>query len=479
MNPTRKTKIVCTIGPVSANREMIRDLLIAGMDVARLNFSHGAQSEHARVIALLREEAHKQGREIAIFADLQGPKIRTNDFEGGEITVNSGEEIRLIHASTPGHKGLITTGFAPLVHDAEIGDRILLNDGLVELKVTIKDPRGLTCVVIKGGLLKDRRGINLPGVKLNVPALTDKDRADVAFALELDIDAFALSFVRRAEDILMLKALIAAAGKDIQVIAKIEKPEALDNLKAILKVTDGIMVARGDLGVELGIERVPSAQKRMIREAIRRGVPVITATQMLESMINNPWPTRAEASDVANAVFDGCDAMMLSGETAVGRYPIETVRIMREIIWDAEQQTINHHFDEWKILDSEDSNLGMSIGKAARVLAEQTHAVALACLSDSGNAAIRITAQRPEIPVFMLSVKQRSVRRMALVRGAHGLLLARSPELGEVFPSMERELCARGLIREGESVVYTAAISSGREVATNTIHVRCAGPSCG
>lgn len=474
----RKTKIVCTIGPASSSREMIRDLLIAGMDVARLNFSHGAHEAHAAVVTLLREEAKKQGRDIAIFADLQGPKIRTNDFEGGEITVMSGEEVRLIHASTPGQKGLITTRFAPLVHDAEVGDRILLNDGLVELKVTIKDPQGLTCVALKGGALKDRRGINLPGVKLQVPALTEKDLRDVAFACGLDIDFFALSFVREAGDVSQLKALIAEQGKDIQVIAKIEKPEAIKNLGAILEVADAVMVARGDLGVELGIERVPGVQKRMINEAIKHGVPVITATQMLESMITNPWPTRAEASDVANAVFDGSDAMMLSGETAVGDFPIETVRIMREIIQDAEAQNCSNHFDDWKILDSESSRLGMSIGKSARILAEQTSAVALACLSDTGNAAIRVTAQRPHIPVYMLSINQKSVRRMSLVRGAHGVLLRELPELGQVFPSLERALCRLGLIRKGDAVVYTASISLGQKAATNTIHVRYADEGC-
>jgi pyruvate kinase len=470
----RETKIVCTIGPATANETMIRELLVAGMDVARLNFSHGEQEQHRQAVELLRREAKSLGRELAIFADLQGPKIRTNDFDGGEITVENHEEIRLIHSQDNGRAGLITTKFFPLVRDTNVGDRILLNDGLVELKVVAKDSSSLTCTVVKGGLLKNRRGINLPGVKLDVPAMTEKDLSDAQFALGLDIDFIALSFVRRAADIVLLRELIEKAGRsnEIQVIAKIEKPEAVEDISEILKVVQVLMIARGDLGVELGIEKVPGVQKRIIREAIRHGVPVITATQMLESMIQNPWPTRAEASDVANAVFDGTDAIMLSGETAVGKYPIETVRIVRNILVEAEHQTFGNGGGEWQILDSSSSRLGMSLGKAAHLFAQQMGAKAMACLSDTGGAAIRLTAQRPKIPVFMFSEHLAAVRRMALVRSAHGLLLDEALEPGEVFPRMEALLLKKGLIRKGDAVVYTAGISLKRSVSTNTIHIR-------
>jgi len=451
---------------------MIRDLLVAGMNVARLNFSHGDHETHESAITIIREEAAKVGREIAIFADLQGPKIRTNEFEGGSITVKAGDEVRVIASAGMGHPGLITTKFAPLIHDGREGDRILLDDGLVELKVTARDADGLTCRVERGGPLKDRRGINLPGVKLNVPAMTEKDHEDAEFALTLDIDFIALSFVRNASDIEQLRVLINARKPGVQIIAKIEKPEAIEDLAAILAAVDVIMVARGDLGVELGIERVPGAQKMMIREAIRNGIPVITATQMLESMITKPWPTRAEASDVANAVFDGTDALMLSGETASGDYPIESVRIMRQIIAEAERQRFETNYNNLNILDSRASRMGLSLGKAARVLAEQMGACAMACLSDTGNAAIRLTAQRPQIPVFMLSANLRAVRRMAMVRGAYGIKLVAEPAVGTVFPGMEAELKVRGLIRTGDCVVYTAGISHGNKLATNTIHLR-------
>ncbi len=323
----RQTKIVCTLGPSSRTPEVIRALLEAGMDVARLNFSHDTPDRHAQAIATLRAEAQRLGREVAIFADLQGPKIRTNCFPGGHILLADGAPVRVACSSEDGAEGRITTRYLPLVRDAAPGDRVLLNDGFIELKVVSKDGDGLRCEVVHGGELKDRRGINLPGVKLEVPALTEKDVADARFAIAHDVDFLALSFVRTPEDVLQLKALIAEQPRRVQVIAKIEKPEALDNLEAILKVSDAVMVARGDLGVELGIEKVPAAQKQVIRQALSRGIPVITATQMLESMIANARPTRAEVSDVANAVFDGTDALMLSGETSAGAFPVESVRI--------------------------------------------------------------------------------------------------------------------------------------------------------
>jgi len=473
-NPIRKTRIVCTIGPATSSPDLIRELLVSGMDVARINFSHGTQEEHARVIAALRDEARRLGRELAILGDLQGPKIRTNDVRGGKLNLETGAELRFIHSDSECREGLLTTKFAPLVRDSVVGDRILLNDGLLELEVVGKDPAGLTCRAVRGGPLASRRGINLPKVRLDVPALTDKDRDDVRFALEHDIDFLALSFVRCAEDILLLRKLIDDAGKgrSVQVVAKIEKPEALENLESILKSAHAVMVARGDLGVELGLEKVPAAQKHIIRQAIHHGIPVITATQMLESMIANPWPTRAEVSDVANAVFDGTDAIMLSGETAAGAFPIDTVRMVRSIVAEAEQQGYRNGTEEFQILDSSSSHLGMSLGKAAAVFADQMGATAMACMSDTGNAGIRLTAQRPSVPVYVFSCNLSAVRRMNLVRGAHGILLPEEPPPGHVFPAMERMLLERGLIHVGDPVVYTAGLSLKRNVTTNTIHLR-------
>jgi pyruvate kinase len=466
------TKIVCTIGPSSRSPEMVSQLLLAGMDVARLNFSHDERESHAEAIRVVRTEAKKLGREVGIIADLQGPKIRTNCFPGGAIKLVEGSDVRLEHSEGDGCEGLITTRFLPLVRDAVPGDRILMNDGVLELKVKSKDSKGLTCTVVIGGELKDRRGINLPHVKLDVPAMTEKDVADALFAIEHGVDFIALSFVRQARDVEKLKSLIAESGRPIGVIAKIEKPEAVDDLENILKVSDAVMVARGDLGVELGIELVPGVQKRIIREAICHGRPVITATQMLESMISCPRPTRAEASDVANAVFDGTDALMLSAETSAGRYPIEAVRTMRQIADDAERQKLCFNFRDPEILDSSSSKMGMSLGKSARILAEQMDAKALACLSDTGNAAIRLTSQRPGLPVYMFSLRLDSVRRMSLVRGASGIHLQEALTSWRVFPEMERMLLERKLVAPGEVVVYTAGISLKSDITTNTIHIR-------
>ncbi|MBN1962424.1 MAG: pyruvate kinase [Deltaproteobacteria bacterium] len=470
----RKTKIICTIGPSTFTPEMVRELLLAGMDVVRFNFSHGSQEEHAKGIALVRAEAEKLGRQVAIIADLQGPKIRTNNFPNGAIELLDGTEVKIVHSQEDGAPGLITTKFDPLVRDSTIGDRILMNDGLIELVVERKDAEGLVCSVIHGGELKDRRGINLPFVKLDVSAMTDKDIADARFALAHDVDFIALSFVRSARDIFQLKDLIDQQTRPVQVIAKIEKPEAVEDLEQILHAADAVMVARGDLGVEMGIEKVPAVQKRIIREALCHGVPVITATQMLESMIVSPRPTRAEASDVANAVFDGTDAIMLSGETSVGKYPIDAVKIMVQIAEDAEKQEVFFNFDDWQILDSSSSKQGMSLGKSARLFAEDMQATALACLSDTGNAAIRLTSQRPQIPVYMFSTRLDSVRRMNLVRGAYAFWLQDSLPPGKVFPMMESLLVERGLIKAGDIVVYTAGISLNHAVTTNTIHIRTA-----
>jgi pyruvate kinase len=442
------------------------------MDVARFNFSHGSHEEHAAGIRVVRDEAAKLGREVGILADLQGPKIRTNRFPGGAINLVDGEEVRIESSDADGAPGLITTRFEPLVRDSTPGDRVLMNDGLIELQVLRKEPGGLSCRIIHGGELRDRRGINLPFVKLDVRAMTEKDVADARFALAHDVDFLALSFVRSARDVFQLKDLIDEQARPVQAVAKIEKPEAIENLDAILRAADAVMVARGDLGVEMGIEKVPAVQKRIIREALCQGKPVITATQMLESMITSPRPTRAEASDVANAVFDGTDAVMLSGETSTGRFPVEAVKTMVEIVVEAEQQEVYFNFDDWDILDSSSSKQGMSLGKTARLFAEQMGAKALACLSDTGNAAIRLTTQRPQIPVYMFSTRLGSVRRMSLVRDAVAIHLQETLPPGRVFPMMEALLVQRGLVKSGDVVVYTAGISLTDAVATNTIHIR-------
>src|SRR5205814_510249 len=333
----RHSKIVCTIGPASRSPRMIDRLLGAGMDVARLNFSHGTHEEHAKNISTLRAAAIEHEKPIAILADLQGPKVRTGPLAGGgPVLLRTGQKFIITTAKILGDSTRVNTVFTPLPREVHRGDRILLSDGLIELRVKRIRNKQVICEVVNGGALGEHKGINLPGVKLRVPALTSKDRADLVFALKHSADYIAVSFVRRPEDVVLAKQLIRRAGKDTPVIAKLEKPEAIDNLDAILRAADGVMVARGDLGVEMNPERVPVVQKAIIARAREFRRPVITATQMLESMTENPRPTRAEASDVANAIFDGSDAVMLSAETASGKYPMEAVGMMARIIEEAE-----------------------------------------------------------------------------------------------------------------------------------------------
>src|SRR6266853_2293213 len=328
----RHSKIVCTIGPASRSPKMIDRLLGAGMDVARLNFSHGTHEEHAKNISTLRAAAVQHEKPIAILADLQGPKIRTGPLAGGgPVLLRTGQKFMITTAKILGDSTRVNTVFTPLPREVHRGDRILLSDGLIELRVEKVSGRNVLCEVVNGGALGEHKGINLPGVQLRVPALTPKDRADLKFALRQGVDYIAVSFVRHPEDVLLAKRLIRRARKETPVIAKLEKPEAIENLEGILRVSDGVMVARGDLGVEMNPERVPVAQKNIIARAREFRRPVITATQMLESMTENPRPTRAEASDVANAIFDGSDAVMLSAETASGKYPVEAVSIIARI----------------------------------------------------------------------------------------------------------------------------------------------------
>src|SRR5216684_1036083 len=394
----RHSKIVCTIGPASRSPRIMERLFRAGMDVARLNFSHGSHADHAESIVLLRAAAKQIHKPIAILADLQGPKIRTGALAGSApVVLRAGQKFVITTARILGDSTRVSTVFKPLPREVHRGDRILLSDGLIELRVEQVRGREVICEVVNGGALGEHKGINLPGVKLRVPALTPKDREDLLFALKHGANYIAVSFVRRAEDVVLAKTLVRRAGKDTPVIAKLEKPEAIENLDAILRVADGVMVARGDLGVEMKPEMVPVMQKRIIARARDSRRPVITATQMLESMTQNPRPTRAEASDVANAIFDGTDAVMLSAETASGRYPRETVAMMARIILEAEASIAQLPPAAHRRREDHRYSVAETICESIAHAAEDLPMRAIAVFTESGNTARMLSKHRPKV----------------------------------------------------------------------------------
>ena len=411
----RRTKIVATIGPASRERKVLESLAQAGIDVVRLNFSHGEHQEHLAVMQSVREIAARLGRPIAILQDLSGPKIRTGRLEDDKpVELRKGERITITtDESIEGTARLISTTYDPLPRDVSPGDRILLDDGNLELRVIKASLQEVECEVVDGGWLKSNKGMNLPGVKLSTPALTEKDRRDLAFGVKNGVDYVALSFVRQAADVSECKALIKSLGGTCPVIAKIEKREAIDDLAAILEAADGVMVARGDLGVELSTEEVPTLQKRIIEMANGAGKVVITATQMLESMIENPRPTRAEASDVANAILDGTDGIMLSAETASGRYPVEAVATMARIALYTEE-----HYGAFRPPASVSiqcaSDVASSLARVARTVAEELGCKLIVAFTESGTTAHLVSTYRPRPPIAAITPNADTYRRLAL-----------------------------------------------------------------
>lgn len=413
----RRTKIVATIGPASDNPDVVARMLDAGMDVVRLNFSHGTHAYHARNIAMLRNVAAQAGRPLTIIQDLQGPKIRTGSLVmGRSVSLKAGNPFRITTTPVEGTAECVSTTYEALPYDVRRGDRILISDGLIELRVLSTSNNDVETEIVTGGKLREKQGINLPFVQVSAPSLTEKDRVDLDFGLAHDIDYIALSFVRRASDISDIKARIADAGKDTPVVAKIEKPEALNEITEIVRLADAIMVARGDLGVEIPTEQVPPAQKMLIDTANDAGIPVITATQMLESMTANPRPTRAEASDVANAILDGTDAVMLSGETAVGHYPVDTVTMMGRIIEAAEASgRTSQHTPNTSIAPQRD--IPNAVSEAARAIVEALPVKAIVAFTLSGRTAWLMAHQRPKVPIIALTPSEHVFRRLNLIWG--------------------------------------------------------------
>ena len=460
----RHSKIVCTIGPASRDPRVLRKLLEAGMDVARLNFSHGSHAEHQDCIQALRATAQKLKKTIAILADLQGPKIRTGVLAGAmPVQLRMGQAFTITTAKILGDSTRVNTTFLALPREVHRGDRILLSDGLIELRVERVSGRDVNCRVVNGGALGEHKGINLPGVHLRVPALTPKDRDDLKFALAHGVDYIAVSFVRRPEDVLLAKSLIRRARKDTPVIAKLEKPEAIDNLEGILQVSDGVMVARGDLGVEMSPERVPVVQKQIIARAREFRRPVITATQMLESMTENPRPTRAEASDVANAVFDGSDAVMLSAETASGKYPAEAAAMMASIICEAEQSIT----DFARPATQEKLKVAETVAELVCHASRELHMRSIVVFTHSGFTARLISRYRPLLPIVAFSPEAQTRRRMALVWGVRPLPIPDLRKVDQLAEISEKRLLEEKLVRKGDVIAVVAGTPMGVRGTTN------------
>jgi pyruvate kinase len=460
----RHSKIVCTIGPASRSPKIIDRLLQAGMDVARLNFSHGTHADHAQSIALIRAAAIKRQKPVAILADLQGPKIRTGPLAGASpVLLRAGQKFVITTARVLGDSTRVSTVFRPLPREVHRGDRILLSDGLIELRVEQVRGQEVICQVVNGGALGEHKGINLPGIELRVPALTPKDRIDLVFALKHGVNYIAVSFVRRPEDVVLAKTLVRRAGKDTPVIAKLEKPEAIENLDAILRVADGVMVARGDLGVEMSPERVPVVQKMIINRARQARRPVITATQMLESMTENPRPTRAEASDVANAIFDGSDAVMLSAETASGKYPVDSVSMMARIIEDAEASIAEFP----RPAPQEKLKVAETVAELVCHASRELHMKLIAVFTHSGFTARLVSRYRPLVPIVAFSPEADIRRRLALIWGVCPRNIPDVRKIDGLAEVAEKRLLEERLVRKGDVIGIVAGMPMGIRGTTN------------
>lgn len=465
----RRTKIVATIGPASRERPVLERMIRAGVNVLRLNFSHGTQEEHAQVIESAREISERLNQPLALLQDLSGPKIRTGKVRDGEIQLEAGARIAITtDVSVEGTPDLIGTTYEALPRDVVEGDRILLDDGNLSLRVIETLSGRVECKIVDGGPLRSNKGMNLPGVKLSVPALTEKDKKDLAFGLGHGVDYVALSFVRQAADIEEIKALIAAQGHDVPVIAKIEKPEAVENLAAILEVTDGVMVARGDLGVELGTEEVPTAQKKIIAAANSAGRVVITATQMLESMMTNPRPTRAEASDVANAILDGTDAVMLSGESAVGRYPVQTVMTMARIADYTEENATPQGVDRGP--RRQGTPVTRSLARVAVSVSEELGCKMIVAFTESGLTARLVSGFRPRVPVVAVTGDEKVYRRLALWWDVMPVRATFAESTDELMATGEERMKEQGLVKAGDTLLMLSG-QSPAAAAVNMLRV--------
>ncbi len=472
----KRTKIVCTIGPASESKEVFRKLVMRGLNVARLNFSHGSHEEHGERIRVIKEVREELNEPVAILLDTKGPEIRTGKFKDPEVELLEGQEFTITTRDVLGDNTICNVSYEGLARDVKVGDSILIDDGLVGLKVqNIVGDTDIQCIVENAGIVKNNKGVNVPGVKINLPAITEKDESDIKFGIEMDIDFIAASFVRKAADVLAIRKILEDNnGSHIQIISKIENQEGMDNLDEIIEVSDGLMVARGDLGVEIPTEEIPLAQKEMIRKCNRAGKPVITATQMLDSMIRNPRPTRAEVTDVANAIFDGTDAIMLSGETAAGKYPAEAVEVMSNIAKRAEAAIDYRGLLKTKAIEMETS-VTDAISHATCTTAADLDASAIVTATSSGYTTRMVSKFRPSAPIIATTTSESVRRRLSLIWGVYSVITEQLHSTDDIIDISVSKALEAELIRNGDLIVITAGVPVGVSGTTNLIKVHIVG----
>lgn len=466
----RKTKIICTIGPASEGEEKLRELMLAGMNVARFNFSHGTHEEQKKKYARVLKVSNELGLNVSTLLDTKGPEIRLRDFEGGKVELKEGQTFTLTTDEVMGTAEKATITYKNLKNDITVGSTILIDDGLIEMQVEKIEGADIVCHVINGGFVSNHKGVNVPGAVLSMPYISDVDREDILFGIEMGYDFLACSFARTKEDILEVRKILDDHNSPMKIIAKIENMQGIENLQDIVEVSDGIMVARGDMGVEIPLEDVPVLQKKMIKMAVNRGKHVITATQMLESMIKNPRPTRAEATDIANAIYDGTTAIMLSGESAAGLYPVEAVKTMARIAERAEQD-IDYHGRMHRNHDHSNPAVTEAISYATCTTAMDLKASAIITVTMSGFTAEMISKYKPNCPIIGCSVNPRVCRQMNLLWGVAPLLVDKEENAEELFEASVRNARRAGYVKSGDTVVLTAGVPLGRPGKTNMIRV--------
>jgi len=475
----RRAKIVATLGPASNTEPAFRNLVRAGLDVARLNFSHGTHEEKTALIAMIRKVSREERKPICILADLQGPKIRTNKLvDGKPVLLEAGKHLTITPREILGTAEIVGTTFKTLAENVEQGSRILLSDGLIELRVHEVVGDDVVCEIVNGGLLGEKKGINLPGIPVRVPSLTEKDAIDLEFVLKAGVDAIAVSFVRTAEDVRLVRNRVLALGGETWIIAKLEKPQAIEHLDSILQAADGVMVARGDLGVEVPPEKVPAIQKLIIRRAAEYRKPVITATQMLESMIENPRPTRAEASDVANAVYDGTDAVMLSAESAAGKYPTEAVAMMARIVSEAERSIREERLEQPRRRNHHHLSIAETVCEATAHAADDLDLRGIALFTESGSTARQLSKYHPTSPIFALSPIEVTVNRLNLLWGTTPILCAKVTSTEAMVQAAETVLEQAGFVRQREVIAIVAGTRT-KSGSTNFLRLHVIGDAQG